>query len=427
MDIGLQITGLFIAAVALIQVVLTLQMSFHQYRVRRRSLHQYMEYADQTFKAHSLSQEQIREQGGLAWNGYRKFQVDRKEYEDKNGNICSFYLVPHDGKRLPMFKPGQFLTLRVNAVASEDRRRRGKSVVRCYSLSDYSRDPDHYRITVKRLMPPEADHDAVPGLASNHLHEYISQGDILDFEAPKGKFCLDMASQAPVVLVGGGVGITPVLSMLNAIAETGSKREVWFFYGMRNSAEIIMKDHLEKLTRENENIHLHICYSNPQEEDIREANKHREHVSVDLFKRLLPSNNYRFYVCGPPPMMRSITQDLDTWGVPDEHVFMEAFGPATVKPVKMDESKAGAVDITVTFSKSGETYPWESEASSILDFAEAKGKLIDAGCRIGNCNTCLTAIKEGKVRYLHDPNTMPSEGSCLTCISVPEGRIVLDV
>ena len=126
-------------------------------------------------------------------------------------------------------------------------------------------------------------------------------------------------------------------------------------------------------------------------------------------------------------MMRSITQDLNTWGVPDEHVFMEAFGPATVKPVKMDESKEGAVDITVTFSKSGETYPWESEAPSILDFAEAKGKLIDAGCRIGNCNTCLTAIKEGKVRYLHDPNTMPSEGSCLTCISVPEGRIVLDV
>ena len=426
MDIGIQITGLLIAVAALAQLVLTLRMSLYQYRVRRRMLHQYIEYSQQTFETHIFNQEQIREQAGLAWNGYRKFQVDRKVYEDKNGNICSFYLLPHDGKGLPTFKAGQFLTLRVDTVTAAERRG-GVSLVRCYSLSDFSRNPNYYRITVKRLTPPLADHEVLPGRASNHLHDNISQGDILDFEAPRGKFYLDLASQAPVVLVGGGIGVTPVLSMLNAIAETDSKREVWFFYGIRDSTEIIMSDHLEKLSREKENVHLHICYSNPQEDEIRESNKHRGHISVDLLKRLLPYNNYRFYVCGPSAMMRSITQDLNIWGVPDEHVFMEAFGPAAVKPVSMDESKEATSDITVTFSKSGETYPWEFDAASILDFAEAKGHPIDAGCRIGNCNTCMTAVKEGKVRYLHDPDTMPNEGSCLTCISVPEGRIVLDV
>tara|TARA_B100001146_G_C15797314_1_gene271051 strand:- start:121 stop:501 length:381 start_codon:yes stop_codon:yes gene_type:complete len=125
-------------------------------------------------------------------------------------------------------------------------------------------------------------------------------------------------------------------------------------------------------------------------------------------------------------MMQSITQDLNTWGVSDEHIFFEAFGPATVKPQVREESKDTASDLTVTFSKSGETYPWDPETLSILDFAESKGVSMDAGCRIGNCNTCLTAIKEGEVRYVHDPDTVPNQGSCLTCVSVPAGKVILD-
>ena len=426
MDFILQITGFLIAVVVLVQVVLTLRMSLHQYQLRRKLMHQHIEDAGQTFKIHRLSQEHIQQQESLVWNGYRKFHVDRKEYEDRNGNICSFYLVPHDGRRLPAFLPGQFLTLRLNIVAPQDRRQRGRATVRCYSLSDYSRNPEYYRITVKRLSPQKADPDTPPGVVSNFLHDYVGEGDILDIEAPKGKFCLDMTSQTPVVLIGGGIGITPMLSMLNTIAESDSSREVWFFYGTLNSDDIIMNDHLIRLAKAKENVHVHRCYSKPYDEDIQEADTHTGHVSVDLFKRLLPSSNYSFYICGPPPMMQSITQDLNTWGVSEEHIFFEAFGPATVKPQVREESKDTASDLTVTFSKSGETYPWDPETLSILDFAESKGVSMDAGCRIGNCNTCLTAIKEGEVRYVHDPDTVPNQGSCLTCVSVPAGKVILD-
>ncbi|MDX1411714.1 MAG: 2Fe-2S iron-sulfur cluster-binding protein, partial [Nitrospirales bacterium] len=154
---------------------------------------------------------------------------------------------------------------------------------------------------------------------------------------------------------------------------------------------------------------------------------HAGHITVELFKRVLPANNYEFYICGPPSMMESLTQGLMSWGVPAEKIFFEAFGPATVKratsaPIPLDDGPG----IDVTFAKSGKKCPWNPKAGSLLDFAESNGIAIDFGCRAGNCGTCLTAIKEGEVTYLTDPGTMPEAGSCLTCISVPKGQVTLD-
>ena len=226
----------------------------------------------------------------LSWNGWRKFEVAKKNPEVSD--ICSFYLRPHDGRPLPPFKPGQFLTFQLPIPGQR------KPVIRCYSLSDRTGIEENYRVSIKRVPSPRGKPEVPPGLSSNYFHDQVNEGDILDVRAPGGAFHLDMGKQTPVVLIGGGVGLTPVLSMLNTIVETGSKRETWFFYGLRNGGEHVMKGYLEQIAKENENIHLQICYSAPREgEDVEGRDyQYAERVSADLFKRVLPSNNYDFYI-----------------------------------------------------------------------------------------------------------------------------------
>ena len=364
--------------------------------------------------------ERVREE--LSWNGYRKFEIERKEME--GGGICSFYLRPHDRKPLPPFEPGQYLTFNLH-IANES-----KPTVRCYSLSDSPNHPEHYRVSIKALPAPRDNPDAPPGLSSNFFHDELGEGDILDVKAPSGKFFLDRSHHGPVVLIGGGVGITPVLSMLNDIVEAGSARDIWFFYGVTNGSEHIQKDHLKRLERENGNLSLHVCYSRAGDDDKEgEDFQHAERVSIDLFKRVLPHNSMDFYICGPPPMMNSLVEGLEEWGVPKRQIHFEAFGPATVKRIPAAEDAAQLAKGTafkVTFAKSGTVANWTNESGSLLDLAEEKGVVMDFGCRAGNCGTCITAVKDGEFDYLNEPGDPPEAGSCLTCISVPKSNIVLD-
>jgi ferredoxin-NADP reductase len=366
-----------------------------------------------------------RETNELSWNGFRKFNISRKAPE--GGGICSFYFSPHDGKPLPPFKPGQYLTFGLDIAGQK------KQVIRCYSLSDSPHHPDYYRCSIKAVPAPRDMPDVAPGLSSNHFHDSVNEGDILDIKAPGGHFFMDTTKQSPVVLIGGGIGLTPVLSMLNQIVESGSKRETWFFYGVRDSNEQVMKEHLEQIARENENVHMCVCYSRPQETDVEGKDyQYAERVSVDLFKRILSSNNYDFYMCGPPPMMNTIVPALEEWKVPEKHIHFEAFGPATVKKTKTEANKeatsasAASAGVQIVFAKSGKTLDWDPEIGSILDFAEENEIDIDFGCRAGNCGTCITAIKEGEVDYLNEPGAEPESGSCLACISVPKGNLSID-
>ena len=359
------------------------------------------------------------ERSELSWNGFRKFEIAEKR-EEVDG-VCSFYLRPHDKRPLPPFMPGQFLTFKLDIPDQP------KDVIRCYSLSD-APNPDYFRVTIKKVPPPRDRPELPSGLSSSFFHEQLEQGDILDVKAPSGHFFLDTATQTPIVLIGGGVGITPVLSMLNAVTNAASKREVWFFLGVRTKAEHPMKEHLEALAREHENVHLNICYSDPAD-DCEEGvdYQHKGHVSVDLFKKVLPSNNYEFYFCGPPPMMNALDEQLKEWGVPESRINYEAFGPATVKKLKEPaEGAAAASDIQVTFTRSNKTVAWNPSIGSLLDFAEDNGVNIDFGCRAGNCGTCLTAIQSGEVDYLGPPGEMPEQGSCLVCLCVPKGNLELD-
>ncbi|MBL4701841.1 MAG: 2Fe-2S iron-sulfur cluster binding domain-containing protein, partial [Phycisphaeraceae bacterium] len=298
-------------------------------------------------------------------------------------------------------------------------------VVRCYSLSDSSH-PDYYRVSIKRVPPPRNAPDAPAGLSSNYFHDHVNVGTILDVSTPAGAFYLDMTDERPVVLIGGGVGLTPVVSMLNTIVESESSRETWFFYGVRNKSEHAMKQHLEDLASAHDNIHLHICYSNPTDDCVQGQDyAHAQRVSVELFKSLLPSNNYEFYMCGPPPMMDSIVKDLKSWGVPKSSINLEAFGPAAgTKVVK--KVNPNATGPKVTLNRNGKAANWDDSAQTLWKFADSMGATIPIGCGKGSCGTCLTAIISGEVQYESPPDFECEAGSCLVCCCKPKGEITLD-
>ena len=362
------------------------------------------------------------EQAKFAWNGVRKFTVQKKVPEC--ADTYSFYLAPHDGKPLPVFKPGQYLTFQLNVPSL------GKPLVQCYSLSDCAR-PKHYRVTVKRWPPPPKTAHP-PGVGSAFFCDAVKEGDILDVKAPNGHFHLDIEKERPVVLISGGVGVTPMISMANALVEAGISRELWFFFGARNGADHMFKDHMAELAAANVHVRMNVCYSKPLPEDVKGRDyQHEGRVTVELFKQLLPSNNYDYFLCGPGPFMESITEDLRAWGVPDEWVHFEAFGPASVKRAAKPEVKQALTSapfnsVDVTFAKTGRTAPWTGAHASLLELAEEIGVKIDAGCRAGNCGSCLVAVKSGAVSYLGGHGAEAESGSCLACICMPKGPLVID-
>ncbi len=377
------------------------------------------------FRARAESLQKVRaeqiEKTQNTWSGFRKFEVARKVNEIQDCH--SIYLKPHDGRPLPPFEPGQFLTFKFRVPDQAN------DVIRCYSLSD-APGRDYYRITVKKVPPPRGKPEIPPGVSSTYVNEILSEGDIIDVRAPGGGFYLKREYKRPVVLIGGGVGITPVLSMLNYITEHEPDRETWFFLGAPNKPQHLMKEHLKRIAAENPNVRMNICYSDPGEGDVAgEDYDHHARVSVELFKKVLPSNNFEYYFCGPPPMMNSLDADLKAWGVPEADIHYEAFGPASVKkpkPAAPAEGAATAAAIAVTFAKSGKTLDWTPAAGTILDFAEANGVDIASGCRAGSCGTCLTAVMEGEVSYASPPDATIENGSCLACVGTPKGPIKID-
>lgn len=360
------------------------------------------------------------EKTNLSWNGYRKFKIVSKEKEAHD--IFSFYLSPHDGKPLPEFLPGQYLTFQLLIPGNS------KPVIRCYSLSDSPKHPDRYRVTIKRVPAPRDNPEAPPGLVSGFFHDSLNVNDIVDVKAPTGHFHIDLENHfRPVVLLAGGIGVTPLLSMLNALIETESQREIWMFLGVRNEKEHMMKEHLETVARKYPNVYLKVFYSAPAESDVPNKDYQvKGRVTVENIKPFLPSNNYIFYICAPPPMIKDLRRDLAEWGVPKKDILFEAFGQATVKTCKPGEVKDKAPQITIQFSKSGKTLPWNPDLNSLLEFGEAHGIPLESGCRAGNCGTCLIAVKSGEVDYIGELGFNPEEGSCLSCIAVPKGNLTLD-
>lgn len=348
----------------------------------------------------------------------------RRVIEDGTASVCSFYLVADDTQPLPPFMPGQYLTfkLRVHDPVTDQT----KIVVRCYSLSD-SAQRDYYRVSIKRVAPPPNAPGAPPGLSSNYFHDHVEEGSRLLVKPPSGHFHLMEDEPLPIVLVGGGIGITPMLSMINTLMESGSSRQVWLYYGVRNSTEHFMKEHLQVLADRHANFHLHVCYSKPDTGDVEGRDyQHRGHVGLSLLRATLKLARYQFYVCGPKPMMESLVPALEDWGVDAGDIYYESFGPASLKKHDKLQLAPGEAtqSITVNFSKSGKHIAWD-HADSLLELAEANGIEVDSGCRSGSCGSCQTLVESGEVEYNQQADADVEPGHCLLCITIPKGDLTL--
>jgi uncharacterized protein len=359
----------------------------------------------------------------LTWSGKRKFRIRRRKVENLAGDICSFYLEPHDNNALAPFLPGQFLTFELRIPGQP------KPVVRCYSLSDSPLVRDSYRVSIRRMPPPpKAGPEVPPGLSSNFFHASLKEGDVVDVLAPKGGFHLDTDSNRPIVFIGGGIGLTPVLSMFKWLAQSGSSREAWFFYAVRNNQDIALRDEIREVVATNPNFYSVVIFSAPTEECVEGKDYDcKGFLNVDVLKRYLKSSNYEFYICGPPPMMEAVVGSLTDWGVPEADIHFEAFGPASVKKVKKpDQAGTPSASCKVEFARSKKTVVWTKAAGTLLELADANGITINSGCRAGNCSTCTTAVTHGTVAYVGTPAVKPAQGSALLCIAEPDGDIALD-
>lgn len=383
-------------------------------RRRRRAVELQRDRFDQ--QASALARAARASKAIAEWEGWRDFRV--VAIVDEADDVKSFYLSPVDGRPLGTFAPGQYLTFRLYPAGSVD------PLVRCYSLSDYPHE-DYYRVTVKLLRPPADRPDVPAGRGSSYFHREVRVGDLLEVRAPAGTFFLDSTATDPVVLIGAGIGITPLVSMLGATIQSGRRREVYALFGFRHSHQQPHKEYVEQLAEQHSNVKLHVSYSASLERDVlyRDYN-HAGHITIERLREVLPSNNFHFYLCGPGPMMESLVPALWDWGVPESHVHFEAFGPASIQRVSHPQLTEPC---EVRFARSDCTATWDGSQGSLLELGEAAGVRLASGCRAGSCGECMVALRGGEVSPLKPPGITVPPGQCLTCISVPSaGPVVLE-
>jgi hypothetical protein len=249
-------------------------------------------------------------------------------------------------------------------------------------------------------------------------------------KAPSGRFFIDPDPTLPAVLIAGGIGITPMMSMLRWCLAEQPERPIHLYYGVRCGDEHAFKQPLEQLVRSDPSFRLNVVYSRPGPDDRQGRDfQHAGHVDVDLLRRTLPEGRYQFYVCGPAPLMESLVPALEAWGVLRENIHYEAFGPASLPSalvISKENLSPVAKPVAVRFRRSGRTLMWDGQDTNLLDFAERHGLVVESGCRSGSCGSCETRLVAGIVRYEDEPDHEVAAGHCLLCIGRPDSPIVLE-
>ncbi|WP_428414804.1 NO-inducible flavohemoprotein [Pararhizobium sp.] len=244
------------------------------------------------------------------WNGWRRFRVAEKRKE--SDIITSFVLEPDDGGSVVLHRPGQYLTFKVAVPGSNEHRRN-------YSISS-APNGKTYRISVKREPL---------GLISNHLHDAVCEGDVLDVAPPTGDFFLKEGTQRPVILLSGGVGLTPMISMLEAIASTKDAATVHYVHGTLDGKVHAMGEHVRKLASRKSGLNSAIFYQAPHETDQKGIHyDHEGYVTVDWLAENTPLTEADVYLCGPKPFLAAFVKGLATAGVSSDRLHYEFFGPA---------------------------------------------------------------------------------------------------
>jgi ferredoxin-NADP reductase/MOSC domain-containing protein YiiM/ferredoxin len=353
-----------------------------------------------------------------AWPGFRQLTVTGIDRE--SDSVISIRLDDPGGASLPPARPGQYLTLRLQPEPEQ------RSVLRNYSLSGPP-DAGYYRVTVKR------EHD---GVASGYLHTRLRVGDQLDIAAPRGTFILDR-TRAPVLLISAGIGATPVLAMLHALAEEHSAREIWWLHGARSSRDHPFADETRALLASLPDAHTRVCYSRPGPDDLEGRDFDTVgRLTASLLAELVPPRDAEAYLCGPIPFMEDISAGLASMGIDASRIHTEPFGPApgltpgiASTPARTPHPPPGKPGSgpTIEFARSDLAIPWSDEYASLLEFAEACDVPVRWSCRTGVCHNCETTLIGGTVDYDPDPVEPPAEGSALICCSRPQDDVVLDL
>jgi ferredoxin-NADP reductase/MOSC domain-containing protein YiiM len=357
------------------------------------------------------------EEPAPAWPGFRQMRVATIHKESES--VTSFVLVPADKKRLSLFQAGQFVVLRLIIDP-------GKApVLRSYSLSDLPA-AHHLRISVKSELK---------GIGSSFLCDRTREGDVLDVSAPRGSFTL-RASQSPVVLLSAGVGATPVMSMLHALASEKSQREIWWIYAARNRVEHPFAEESRSLLKQLSRGRGYIVYSRPAATDqVGTDFDAAGHIDAALLKRIGVSQGSDFYLCGPSSFLQNMRDGLQTWGVPADNVHTEIFGalesitPGMAQVAHTPHQPQGPPGSgpPVSFARSGITATWDSKFTSLLELAEACDVPVRWSCRTGVCHTCTTGLIAGSISYNPEPLERPGPGNVLVCCSQPNAGVTLDL
>ena len=353
-----------------------------------------------------------------AWPGFRQVKV--KAITHESDSVISLRLEDPMGDPLPAARPGQYLTLRLQPDNQQ------RAVLRNYSLSGPP-GAGYYRITIKREPS---------GAASGYLHTRVAVGDQLDIAAPRGTFILDQ-TDAPVLLISAGIGVTPVLAMLQSLAQEHSEREIWALHGARNGREHSFATETRALLGSLPDARAHVYYSRPGPNDLEGRDfDSAGRLTASSLAELNPPSDAEAYICGPTAFMDEISAGLAALGFDASRIHTEPFGPAAgetpgiaATPVRAPHPPAGQPGNgpTIAFARSDLTIPWSSDYGALLELAESCDVPVRWSCRTGVCHTCETTLIAGNVDYSPDPVEPPIYGSVLICCSQPRDNIVLDL
>jgi ferredoxin-NADP reductase/MOSC domain-containing protein YiiM len=353
-----------------------------------------------------------------AWVGFRPLRVSRKDRE--SSRVISLTLEPTDGHPLAPALPGQFIVLRLGPTPG------GSTLLRSYSLSDEPSDA-RYRVSIKRELH---------GNAAAYIESEVEVGDVLEASAPRGSFTL-VAGECPVVLLSAGIGATPVLAMLHALAAAASPREVWWIHGARDGDEHPFAGEVRRLLGDLPHSHSHIRYSVPRVADRPTLDFDAPgRLSVSVLQEQGVPRDADFYLCGPAAFLSDFTAGLQAWGVAANRIHSEAFGsgpsvtPGLVASRRRSPHSPDGTEGSgplVSFARSNLNVRWSSEFHSLLELAEACDIPVRWSCRTGVCHTCETGLVNGAVSYQPDPLETPGDGSVLICCCRPTGDVVIDL
>jgi ferredoxin-NADP reductase len=353
-----------------------------------------------------------------AWPGFRKVRVSAVGEESRG--VFSLLLTPEDGQPLAVARPGQFVVLKVRPEPDSP------PLLRSYSLSN-APGADHYRVSVK---------EEVHGAVSGYLKRRVQIGDVLEASAPRGTFVLQQEDD-PVVLLSAGIGATPVLAMLHALASSGPRRAVWWLFGARNREHHPFAAEVRSLLDVLPGAKSYTKYSQPGPDDKLGADFDAPgRLTIEDVASLGIPDRAHFYLCGPAAFLDALSSGLEARGIPASRIHSEIFGALPshapgldTGPSRMPHQPPAATDQgpRVAFARSGLTVSWASRYQSLLELAEACDVPAQWSCRTGVCHTCETGLISGSVSYRPEPLESAAEGHILVCCSQPTEDVVLDL